>query len=295
MPTFSRDVSEAVLDLLWSQLGELGVASVVPRRHSDEYLDIEALILFIALEGAMDSRLRDESLDWLVRYGAYVSKTRLKNLRAAWDVEDNKDFGRYAATVNKYAGLGWPSGARPLAFQSRSRDLLKDFSQPSLIALRIRGTFGVGARAELMRAFLASPAFATAAALAAETNYGKRNVLNALEALRLASVVETMRVGNADQFRPVRTAGLIDLVTPIPRTFRPWNRIFGCLLRLLREIRAAERRSELERAVAATRFVDEESLRFREANLYLPPLPAGTEAWRAFGEWASREVRSLAG
>jgi len=91
-------------------------------------------------------------------------------------------YARYAATVNAHAHLGWPTQSRPLPFRPRGRSVIEDPARPSLIALRSRAAFGVGARAELLRAFVGDPGAATAAALSAQTNYGKRNVLNALEA-----------------------------------------------------------------------------------------------------------------
>jgi len=81
MATYS-DLREYVLDTLWSQWHELGVAGTVPRRHSEDFVDPEPLIVFTAVHSDLDPRLRDESIDWVVRYGNYVSKARLKNVVA---------------------------------------------------------------------------------------------------------------------------------------------------------------------------------------------------------------------
>lgn len=293
MSISSRAFDETVADLLWSLWAEFGIAGVVARRHANEYIDPEALILFTAVEGDLDPRLRDESIDWVVQYGTHLSKTRLKNLRAAWKVSTDPGFARYAATVNTHATLGWPTGGRPLPFRPRSRGGLRDLSGPSLIALRLRALFGVGARAELMRAFLGDPAFATAAALSANTNYGKRNVQNALEVLRFAGLVEVRRVGNADQFRLANERALLGLVGPAPRAFPRWNLLLPRVLHLRRLIRSGAGRSDLENAITAHRFVEAEADALRGAGLLVAPLPGGQAAWPAFTAWADRAIRSL--
>lgn len=294
MRTSSATLAEHVADLLWSLWGELGISSTVARRHGDVFIDPEALILFTAVESELDPRLRDESIDWVIRYGTFVSKARLKNLRAEWDVASDRPFARYAATVNEHTSLDWEGGGRSLPFRSRARSLLEDLSRPPLIALRARAVFGVSARAELFRAFLAKPTFASAAELSGDTNYGKRNVLNALDPLRFAGIVESIRVGNADQFRLVRREQIVALIGPAPDMFPPWNRQLAAILRLLRLVRRGARRSELENGIAARKFAASEADAFRQAGLYIPALPTGVEAWDALTDWATRTVAGIA-
>ena len=217
MATYS-DLREHVLDTLWSQWHELGVAATVPRRHSDDFIDPEPLIAFTATHSDLDPRLRDESIDWVLRYGTYVSKARLKNVLADWGLLEDALFREYAATVNARGRAGWPAArAKPLAFRSRARSLLEDLRRPSLISLRIRAIFGVGARAELIRAFLSRPHLAmTAADLSAETSYRKRNVLNELEPLRFAGLVKSFRAVNADRFSLALVDQLAALAGPLP-------------------------------------------------------------------------------
>ena len=80
MPRSKSVLHGHLLDLLWSLWEELGVSGVVPRRHGDVFIDPEPLILFTALHGDLDPRLRDESIDWAITYGNYVSKARIKRL-----------------------------------------------------------------------------------------------------------------------------------------------------------------------------------------------------------------------
>jgi len=292
----SSELREHILDLLWSQWRELGVAGTVPRRHSDDCLDLEALVAFTATHSDLDPRLRDESIDWVLRYGSYVSRARLKNILAAWGELDSALFREYAATVNEYGGAGWPAGnAKPLAFRSRARGLLENLTAPALLSLRVRATFGVGARAELIRAFLARPELTmTASELAGETSYGKRNVLNELEPLRLAAVVNSFRAVNADRYSLAKADEIRALIGPLPKRFTRWTQTFAALHVIFGLARRGAKRSDLLNSVEALRLLDERKGLFASAGIYPPPLPPGAAAWRQFMEWAVDFARVLA-
>jgi hypothetical protein len=295
MATYS-EIRDHVIETLWSQWHELGVSSVIPRRHADDCIDPESLIAFTAVHGDLDPRLRDESIDWVLRYGTYVSKARLKNVLADQGLLEDPHFGEYAATVNANGGAGWPSErAKALPFRSRARSLLDDLSRPALLSLRIRAIFGIGARAELIRVFLAHPDVAlTAADLSAETSYGKRNVLNELEPLRFAGVVKSFRAVNADRFSLVQRDHIGQLVHPLPRRFTPWTPTFATLHLVLDLARRSAKRGDLQNAVEAVRLVDDRKALFASAGIYPTPLPPGPAAWPAFLAWAERWSRSLA-
>jgi hypothetical protein len=290
------DLREYVLDALWSQWHELGVASTVPRRHDDEVLDPEPLIAFTAVHADLDPRLRDESIDWVLRYGTYLSKARLKNVLSGWRLLASHSFQEYAATVNAHSASAWPAGsAKPLAFRSRARPVLDDLTRPALLSLRIRAVFGVGARAELLRAFLRQPQVSlTAADLAAETNYTKRNVLKELEPLRLAGLVKSFRAVNSDRFSLARLNELVALVGPVPPRSTPWNKTFAALHLLVEQGTHATRRSQLQHAVDAARFLEQHRELLVAAGMYPPSLPQGPAAAGAFLDWAVAHARSVA-
>lgn len=291
-----RDFREYVVETLWSQWHELGVAATVPRRHSDDFIDPEPLIAFTATHSDLDARLRDESIDWVLRYGTYVSKARLKNVLAEWGVLESALFREYAATINTRGGAGWPAGsAKPLTFHSRSRSLLEDLARPSLVSLRIRAIFGVGARAELIRAFLSRPHLAmTAADLSAETNYGKRNVLSELEPLRFGGVVKSFRAVNADRFSLAKLDQIEALVGPTPKRFTRWTQTFGVLHVLLEGAGQRAKRSDLQKAVEAVRLLEGHKELFAAAEASPPKLPSGVSAWPAFLDWAVGYAKAIA-
>jgi hypothetical protein len=295
MATYS-EIRDHVIEMLWSQWHELGVSSAVPRRHADDCIDPEPLIAFTAVHGDLDPRLRDESIDWVLRYGVYVSKARLKNVLADQGLLGDTHFDEYAATVNTNGRAGWPSArAKPLPFRSRARSLLDDLSRPALLSLRIRAIFGVGARAELIRVFLAHPDVAlTAADLSAETSYGKRNVLNELEPLRFAGVLKSFRAVNANRFSLAQRERIGELVRPLPQRFTPWTPTFATLHLVLDLGQRSAKRGDLQNAVDAVRLLDDRKALFASAGIYPSPLPPGPAAWPTFLVWAERWSRSLA-
>src|SRR5947209_20207308 len=95
----SASIREHVLDLVWSLWAELGVSSWT-RRHQQWAIDPEPLILFTAHISGADRRLRDEALDWCIRYGSYISASRLRNLLKVAPPEQQTAFETFAATVN---------------------------------------------------------------------------------------------------------------------------------------------------------------------------------------------------
>lgn len=287
---------EHVLDALWSQWHELGVSSTVSRRHSDDVIDPEPLIAFTATHSDLDRRLRDESIDWVLSYGTYVSKARLKNVLADCGLLEDPQFLEYAATVNEHSTMAWPAGrARALPFRSRARSLLEDLTRPALLALRIRAVFGVGARSELLRVFLCRPHVAmTAADLAAATSYTKRNVLNELEPLRFAGLVQSFRAVNADRYSLAKREQVLAVVGPLPARSTRWAQTFRVLHAVLDLARRSAKRSDLQNAVDAVRLLEEGRDLFSAAEMYPPPLGSGVAAWPAFLEWAAGQARAMA-
>lgn len=291
-----NDLREHILDAVWSQWHELGVSSTVPRRHSDDVIDPEPLIAFTAAHSELDARLRDESIDWVLRYDTFVSKARLKNVLADWGLLDAPSFLEYAATVNEHSTMAWPAGrAKTLPFRSRARSLLEDLTRPALLSLRMRAVFGVGARSELLRAFLSRPHSAmTAADLAAETSYRKRNVLNELEPLRFGGLVQSFRAVNVDRYSLAKREQLLALVGPLPARSTRWAQTFRVLHVFLDLTRRSTRHSDLQNAVEAVRLLDEDRELFAAAEMHPPPIGSGAAAWPAFVEWAAAQARAIA-
>lgn len=226
MSAFSRQLEAHVLDLLWSLWAELGVSGW-ERRHGDWYIDPEPLIAVTAWLGDADPRLRDETTDWCVRYGRYVSVARLKHVLRTMPEPVRQAFGTYAATVGVHAGFRWPGAAgatapRPLRLTGRSG--VDQFARPAQLALRARALFGVGARAEILRTLVASPPAREGAGVAsfADSLYTSRNIAVELESLHLAGVLRSLSTGRTHRYALRAREHLAALLAPLPIIFPPW-------------------------------------------------------------------------
>jgi len=104
---------DQLLDLLWSLWSEMGVPGWA-RRHQAWAIDPEPLIVFTALLGASDPRLRDESIRWCLRNAHYVSALRLRNLLQTASPAVLRSWGPYAATVNAHTRAEWPHATTAL-------------------------------------------------------------------------------------------------------------------------------------------------------------------------------------
>lgn len=299
MPRSRDDLKQALLDLLWSSWEELGVPGVVAHAHRNTWIDPEPLIVFTAVHGDLDPRLRDESIDWIVSYGELTSKARIKNLLRRAGPSSVGSFSRYAATVNEHTRMAWPTdldergNVSAYAFHPRAHAVLRDLAAPSLISLRIRAMFGVSARAELIRAFLSKPDAAwTPTELSEDTNYVRRQVVRALESLLSAGLARALRAGPNARYVATKTEELAAVVAPLPRSFPGWSAAFRLFSGALAAL-DARRSSELEASVAARRFPEEHARDLERAGIEPPDLPPGAAAARAFERWAADVAASF--
>jgi len=226
------------LALAWGAWTELGVSGW-NWTHTDWAIDLEPLILFTAWLGDADPRLRDEATDWCVQNWRQISKARLKNLLRERP-DDVAAFGEFAATVGAHAGISWPGATRPRPYVLTGRSKPPNLDRPSLVWLRLRAMFGVGARAEILRCFLAQGAGAMGvAALAAATGYTKRNVAEECDTLKRAGVLSVRLQGNRFYYSLARQAELRAFVGEMPVALPDWTAI----LNITRELVALEQRS----------------------------------------------------
>lgn len=223
MQSFKEALDDLLTDLAWSLWTELGVAGV-ERRHARHSIDPESLIIFTADLGDTDPRLRDESMDWCIRYDSFISEVRLRNLLKTQDEVTRNAFGEYAATINANGSARWPvpSGTAPLSFTPSGKSVV-DFSRPAVLRLRMRALFGVGARAELLTAFLGEPAASKSASELTVVGYAKRNVAQVLSELHSAGLLQARPIQNRIHYRLARVDALRALAEPLPDFFLDWS------------------------------------------------------------------------
>jgi hypothetical protein len=234
---------------------------------------------------------RDEATDWCIRYGQLVSGTRLKNLLTLENSHIRVGFGEFAATVAAHSSLRWLGSTAARKHKPRERQKIEAFNRPSQIALRLRALMGVGARAEIIRVFLDRPdAALSAAELADEIGYAKRNVALALETLKLGDVLEAAPIRNQIHFRIPRAKveRLRSLLGRMPGSYPRWSPFLRVLSQVHDATARIERLKPTVRAVEMAAALRDLAEDIREAKLP-PPLATSQEGdtWSAFVSWCA--------
>lgn len=252
-PTFVEQATA----LAWGAWVELGVSGWT-ETHSDWAIDPEPLIVFTTFLADTDARLRDEATDWCVRNWRHVSKTRLKNLVREQPPVVQGAFGAFAATVGEHAGIVWPYSTEPRRFTVTGRSSAPQLDKASMVWLRLRAMFGIGARTEILRYFLSQEdGRSSTATISAATDYTKRNIADECEALAHAGVLNVRQVGNRFYYSLAKRAELEPFVGSMPAITPNWTAIFGIARRLVVLESAAEAGSTRILAVKARAALDE--------------------------------------
>ena len=231
--------AEQAIALAWGAWSELGVSGWT-ETHGDWAIDPEPLIVFTALFGEAEPRLGDEATDWCIRNWRYVSKTRLKNTFRSWPGANPSAFGEFAATVGEHAGIVWPGSTEARAYTPTGRSVLPPLDRPSLVWLRLRAMFGLGARTEILRYFLAKPSRrAGVAEIGSVTGYTKRNIAEESDQLERAGVLDVRQHGNRFSYGLARRSELEAFVGGFPSLRPDWT----ALLRVSAELVMLERQA----------------------------------------------------
>lgn len=302
MRPFSSRLREMCLDMVWSLWAELGVSGWT-RRHQRFAIDPEPLIIFTAWLGDSDPRLRDEAIDWCISYGRLVSASRLKNFLHGEPDDRRAAFGPFSATVAAHSTLGWPLASQARRYEPTRRSRLDSLDRPSLLALRLRSAFGVSARAEIIRVYLANPgAELSAAELVPDVGYTKRNIAEALDALRLAGLMDVMPWRNQLRYRLTRGDQVLAVAGPAPEVLPRWRFLFRVMMGVLDTAQVTERLPPRVRLVETDRLLDEIRKDVILAGLHQPdpgfPPERREEAFRSwaiglFSDLASGSVGDL--
>ena len=179
---FKQELLDSILTLLWKQWTQFGVAGAVNSKD-DWVLDPEALLIFSAHFARYDQRLYDLVIDWLQCNGESINLPRLKALLKRFDHADRKSLGFIAASVKskKWQPLAKSllpkdSGVETMFFGNefvpkpdetalryglkRNQYVQSNKVMPfastgnASLLLRLRGAFGMSARAEAILTML---------------------------------------------------------------------------------------------------------------------------------------------
>ena len=179
---FKQELLDSILTLLWKQWTQLGIAGQI-NANDNFVLDPEALLIFSAHFARYDQRLYDLVIDWLQCNGESINLPRLKALLKRFTNADRKSLGFIAASVNlkkwqplaknflpkdtgvetMFSGNEFVPKPDETALRygfKRNQYLRSNKVMPfstkgnASLLLRLRGAFGMSARAEAVLAML---------------------------------------------------------------------------------------------------------------------------------------------
>jgi hypothetical protein len=225
-----------MVDLLWHQWSSLGVAGY-SRPGDDCIIDPEALLLATTHFGRYDSRLMDESIDWLAKFGRRISLQRLQGLHRSWPgVADPRVLAAIAEVLGKqvahrkwrvleYSGsqasltesLFFRSDGTPTIHSGEAEPVfakhgllrgkleLRGMSQRpdprarETLIFTLRALLGVNARAEIL-AWLLTHDSGHPAAIARSTGYFSKSIQQILNEMEESAQVLSVRHGREKHF-----------------------------------------------------------------------------------------------
>lgn len=229
-------LNQRMVDLLWHQWSSIGVAGYV-RPDDQRIIDPEALILATTRYGRYDSRLMDESMDWLMKFGNRISVQRLQGLHKNWPgvanvrvlaaiaellsgnvahrkwrtliVEPDPSSkpepfftsveGKPATTPKKTDPIFAKHGLLRGAFEFRDMSQSSDYERPQNLIFTLRALLGVNARAEIM-GWLLTHESGHPAAIARSTGYFSKSIQQILNEMTESGQVSSMRIGREKHF-----------------------------------------------------------------------------------------------
>ena len=208
-------LDDAMLDLAWSLWSALGVSSWAAPA-SGWVIEIEPLLVFTALVGQADERLRREVASWAAAQESLLSVRQFKHVVSAhrWPVED--PIGDFGSLLSAATGRRWPGAtetAPDVATSDRPSEV--DLTGPYALQLRCRATFGVSARAEILRVLLLHDRPLTVSELAQRVAYTRRQVSGDVDLLVAAGVLQPAATPGPLQVRLARREGLLGVVGPV--------------------------------------------------------------------------------
>lgn len=197
-------------------------------------MDPEELLLFTVELGDTDARLREECLDWCIRFGDVLSVDRLKALLKGRTEEARSRFAAFAGIVQACKGPKLP-GAKAVRtkFRPSGKSERPNLLGPNALALRLRAVMGVGAKAEVLTRMLCDRhcIFGTTDFVERGVAYSRPSIHAALDDLEAAGLVEIDRSRRNFRYTLARRPGALEALD-IQVGFRPrWDLLFAVLLR----------------------------------------------------------------
>ncbi len=297
MEPVSNQFDTNLARLAWSLWTELGVAGL-ERKHQTFSVAPEELIILTSVLSEFDPRLRDEALDWCVRYHHLISPIRLQILAAKYEDFIREPFSVFSATLNSIANIRtkWPvlTKVSPLKFRPSGKSMLRNFKNPSMILFRLRTFLGVGIRADVLAFLLREKSGNFTASDLLETGYSKRRLAQILNDLAAAEILSQTRVRNQLRYTLIKRNPLIKLLGSVPKNLPHWDRILAVLLPMRACLHNVEGTSIGVRVIDMRNLLSKLSHELAQVKLIPPPLQNDFEAyWKTVTAWILNFSKSL--
>ena len=236
--TFRHDFSEQMLNFVWHQWCQMGVAGSVPHKPG-WVIDPEPLLAFTSEVARQDARMFDQVLDWLATNGHWINTQRLSTLVKQGDIGDTAVVGAIASWMTqqdkstKWRGVSRtfsPSVQKPaealfrlqpelspdilakpcphfqqyelLRGQIHTRKMTQpvNMQDPANLMFKSRAIFGIGIRADVS-AYLATANGGHARQIADRLGYNHVRVTDVLSEMAEAGMVTMHFSGQTKLYR----------------------------------------------------------------------------------------------
>lgn len=287
MQLLSKKIDQLLIDLAWSLWTELGVAGI-KRYHQNCLIAPEELILLTAVIADIDPRLRDEALDWCTRYYHFISISRLRTLVKTLGSSIYEPFSVFAATLNSVSKANWPlfTKAIPLKFTPSGKSKLPRCEAPSLLYLRLRALFGVGARADLITFFLTQKKNDFTASDTTEIGYTKSSLAALLDSFVQSGFFDAFVIRNQRNYCFIKRDQMKKILGQIPEVIPPWRHILEVIIPLRICIQYSEKKSDGTKITEIRNILKKHENNLRKLRLTPPPFQSDFFAyWNCFSNW----------
>ena len=261
---FRQVFTDAVLELLWRQWSSLGVSGHINATGNAYILDPEALLLFSSFFARFDQRLYDLVIEWLLLNGESINIPRLKAILKKFPIADKQSLGLMAAYVKIKKWQCFAKTLRPkknsnkqalfLNTDGTSNNFIPHLSETALLygfmrneyahgnkvvpfdnstlstlLLRLRGAFGLSARAEAILAML-NMDYCRIQDVADCGKYSWKTASDALDELCLSGIVVTLDNTKRGRSYFLKDASALRSLFGIKKiVFPDWCGIFNAL------------------------------------------------------------------
>jgi hypothetical protein len=244
----SAELAKSAVDLLWKQWTALGVNGVA--KLPEQAIDLEALIAFTPFLHDEDPRLVEESCDWCVQFGhSYASMSRLKQVLRMMPPRDE------ALDADPVEILLGTSGGGQHSFSQKSHR--PNLRHPSLLQLRSRCIFGVGARADLLSRLAVQLADRPRSRIVEmrPAGYSKQTMSGVVSELTQGGLLKKHE-GPTTTYSVAKPKALRNLLSPLPHRLGDWAERFALVAHLLTAWRRYGKRATY--IVEVVRILDEQ-------------------------------------